>query len=70
MYQVEQFTLCDGWVNTWHIDDKPHVFKTRDEAILELAEFFSDMTEDYEAGFLSDPVNHKEFRIVEVKNDL
>ena len=50
MYQVEQFTLCDGWVNTWHIDDKPHVFKTRDEAILELAEFFSDMTEDYEAA--------------------
>ena len=70
MYQVEQFTICDGWVNTWHIDDKPHLFETREQAILELAEFFSDMTEDYEAGFLSDPVNHREYRITEIKNDL
>jgi hypothetical protein len=67
MYQVEQFTICDGWINTWHEDGKPLLFDSWASAVLELAEFFSDMTEDYEAGFLSDPVNHREYRIVEVK---
>jgi len=67
MFQIEQFTVCDGWINPWHDDGKLLVFKTRAEAILELAEFFSDMAEDYEAGFLSDPVNRNDYRITEIK---
>ena len=67
MYQVEQFTLCDGWVNTWHIDDKPHLFETREQAILELAEFYSDMAEAYEDGHVDTPIKANDYRIVEVK---
>lgn len=67
MFQIETFTLCDGWVNTWTTDDKPEVFATYESAVRALAEFYSDMAEDYEAGFLEDLINPKEYRIVKVK---
>ena len=70
MFQIETFTLCDGWVNTWTTDDKPKTFARYADAVWALAEFYSDMAEDYEAGFLEDLVNPKEYRITEVKNDL
>ena len=70
MYQIETFTICDGWVNTWTNDDKPEVFATYSDAVRALAEFYSDMAEDYEDGRMATPINPKEYRIVEVKNDL
>ena len=70
MYQVEQFTLCDGWVNTWHEDGKPLLFKTWPNAVFELALFYSDMAEAYEDGQIDTPIKANDYRIVEVKNDL
>lgn len=66
MYEVQQFTICDGWVNTWHEDDKPLVFKTRGDAVLALAEFYSDMAEAYDNDFTTELVSRKDYRIVEV----
>ena len=66
MYQVETFTTCEGWCNTWQDNDKPLLFDSWADAVFALAEFYSDMSEDHEAGFLSDPVNYKDYRIVEV----
>ena len=40
-YEVQHFTLCDGWINTWSVIDenglsKPTVFNTYQEARQEL----------------------------------
>ena len=70
MYQVEQFTVCDGWVNTWHDDGKPLLFKTWPNAVYALAEFYSGMAEAYEDGHVDTPIKPNDYRITEVKNDL
>jgi len=42
-YEVQHYTLCDGWRNTWTICEngieKPHVFDSEEEAQAELDEF-------------------------------
>jgi hypothetical protein len=67
MYQVEQFTICDGWVNTWHEDGKPLLFDSWPDAVYALAEFYSDMSEAYDNDFTTELVSRKDYRIVEVK---
>jgi hypothetical protein len=49
-YEVQHHTLCQCWINTWLIDDKPQTFATRAEAEREAEQ-------GYDAS---------EFRIVEV----
>ena len=43
MYEIQTFTLCDGWVNTWHTNGKPTVFKSFSEALDELDEHLADL---------------------------
>ena len=43
MYEIQTFTLCDGWVNTWHTNGKPTVFKSFGEALDELDEHLADL---------------------------
>ncbi|MBU2582732.1 MAG: hypothetical protein KJ622_13550 [Alphaproteobacteria bacterium] len=49
-WEVQHYTLCNGWVNTWFIDDMPETFATRDEAQAELDEFFSDVAHEIACG--------------------
>ena len=72
-YEVQQYTLCEGWVNTWTICEEdittPQIFDTQEEAQVELDEFFREIHEDIEYGE-HDPdngYNTEEFRVVEVK---
>lgn len=60
MFVVETFTLFGGWKNCWSVDDVPQVFKTKDEAALELFEFASDLRT---AGM---PFESNEYRIREI----
>ncbi len=46
MYQIQTDTICDGWVNTWHTDDTPTVFKSFGEAMLELDVFLMEVKQD------------------------
>ena len=43
-YEVQHYTLCNGWTNTWTICEdgieKSHVFDNEKEAQAELDEFF------------------------------
>jgi hypothetical protein len=67
-YEVQHYTLCQGWTNTWLIDDKPQTFATRKEAERELAEFLADIQAEIDTNE-REPDNGydaSEFRIVEV----
>lgn len=66
MFEVQQFTECDGWVNTWSIGDEPERFETREDAKAELGIYFVDCLDAVLDGFMTDAPNLNEFRIVEV----
>ncbi len=77
-YEVQHFTLCDGWVNTWSSTEKspdgrfievPETFPTRKEAQEALDEFLADIQDEIDAGQRAadegyDPDN---FRIAQVQ---
>jgi hypothetical protein len=72
-YEVQQDTICDGWVNTWHeYDDDnnevPMLFDSVKEAKLELKSHLYDMRKAYQMGDISEPYAADEFRIVEIEN--
>ena len=70
-YEIQHFTLCDGWVNTWtiiHEDGTEEVekFETYQDAKDSLAEFLDDEAEAYFNGYIDSRYHEDEFRIVEV----
>ena len=74
IYEVQENTLCDGWINNWHEYDEennqiPSTFKSIKEAQYELDSYLWDIEKAFIRGDIEsaeDPVN---FRIVEVKNE-
>jgi len=70
-YEVQHYTLCDGWINTWHLchedgTDELEYFDSLEDARLALDEFLADEELEYEAGNIESPYERDEFRIVEV----
>ena len=64
MYQIETFTLCDGWVNTWQDDNgTPIVFTTEVAALAELNEFLHDVESAYINGDIATPYDACEYRV-------
>jgi hypothetical protein len=66
---VETWTLCDGWVNCWSVDDVPATFPSRAAATAELDAFLAEIAADIAAG-CRDPeagYDRGEFRIVAVR---
>lgn len=54
-YEVQHFTLCDGWVNTWHIENPdgsstPETFPTQEAAQDALDEFLDEIAEEITVG--------------------
>lgn len=54
-YEVQHYTLLDGWINTWLYDDgdgtfRRETFATREEAGAALAEHLQDLDEEFRAG--------------------
>ena len=66
-YQVQTYTLCDGWVNIWtdSLDDTLVTFATREAAQAELNEYLSEAAYAVKAGYLED-FNPEDYRIEEV----
>jgi len=54
-YEVQHYTLCDGWVNCWTISDDdgttPEVFDTIEQAKLEIQRFLADAERDGLEGY-------------------
>lgn len=71
-WEVQQHTLCQGWVNTWseEVDgvSRPLLYATEDEAAFDLKAFLTEISDEIAYGE-RDPDNGfdpEEFRIVEV----
>ena len=76
-YEVQTWTLCDGWINTWSIieeagdnifTDIPETFPTREEAQQGLNEFLFDIQSEIDTGQRSadEGYDAEDFRIVQV----
>jgi len=66
-YEVQHYTLLDGWINTWSYTEgdgvmQPETFATADEAKAALEEYFQDLEEEVRAG-QSGPYSRDEFRV-------
>jgi len=68
-FEVQTFTLCDGWINCWTVDEQPQIFDTEAEAQEALDEFFANIAADMESGERApdEGYNHEELRIVEIR---
>lgn len=65
-YEIQTFTLCDGWVNCWTFDDDaPITFNDKLEAEAYLVGYGVEINEAHKCGDLSDPFNENDYRIVE-----
>ncbi len=62
-YEVQTYTLCQGWVNLWTDEDSTLVtFATREEAQAELQDFLGELTRAVQLGHLDD-FNPDDYRI-------
>ena len=75
LFEVQTFTLCDGWINCWSITDelgtRPETFSNEAEAQAEIDEFFHDIELQIEAGERDpeDGYSRDEYQIVEIPAD-
>jgi hypothetical protein len=70
-FEVQHFTLCDGWINTWtiencHGESKPELFNTFEDAQITLDEFLLDEEESFDQGNTDSMYSRDEFRIIEI----
>jgi len=70
-YEVQHYTLCDGWVNTWSDYDEdgnetPSTYDSFEDALNELDSFLDDEQEAFEEGNIESPYDRDEFRIAEI----
>ncbi len=70
-YEVQQYTLCDGWVNTGKIYDgncieQPEVFDSEEQAQAELDAFFQEIENEIQDGERSadNGYDREDFRVV------
>ena len=65
-YVIEEFCLCGGWTNNWKEGDNPIIFNTKEEAEIELDDFFIQCHEDFVDGIMEDEPSREDFRIKEL----
>lgn len=66
IYEVQTYTLCGGWINTWTDDgDTLVTFDTLETAQKELKDYLEDLAYCVKTRDLAD-YNPKDYKIVEV----
>jgi len=61
MFEIQHYTFCDGWVNTWSDGQgNPTTFETAQEAQQELSEFLEDWNSDPEVL----PYDPDDYRVI------
>jgi hypothetical protein len=68
-YEVQHETLCQGWINTWTVDDEPEIFDTYQDAENTLKDFLKEERKAFKRGEIDSMYHRDEFRIVEVPSD-
>lgn len=73
-YEIQHYTLCEGWTNPWIINkdgkDIPYIFDTEVEAQAELYEFLAETANEIKSGERKphEGFTHEEFRIVPLES--
>lgn len=67
-FQVEMWTQCSGWGNTWDEEDewgqvRPQTFGTRAEAHAAIKEFLEEVKVAVEAGDMAEAYLRADFRV-------
>ena len=66
-YQIQEWTMMQGWTNCWTDDSQqPVTFSTISQAEQELALHISDLRLAWECGEVEDEPDRADYRIVEV----
>lgn len=70
-YEVQEFCLCEGWVNNWSYEDwagntVKTLFDSKEDAEAELEYFFEQYKMELESGNVEDLPDREDFRIAEV----
>ena len=70
-YEIQVYTICDGWTNTWliiHEDGTEEIerFETYQDARDALTEFLEETDMSYFNGDIESRYHEDEFRIVEL----
>lgn len=70
-YEVQHFTICDGWVNTWSLcaedgTPQPETFATSHQAHAALNDFLLFIQQEIDAGTreADEGYDREEFRVV------
>jgi hypothetical protein len=71
-YEVQHYTLCDGWINTWtYYDDNGNevadIYDTYEEAEKALDYFLDQEKKAFKRGEIDSMYEADEFRIAEIK---
>jgi len=49
-YDVRTDTLCEGWINCWHMDDELETFKSIVDAQAAIDDYMADLRASFEDG--------------------
>ena len=68
LYEVQTYTLCDGYVNTWlDGNDQPIRYQTQRQAMRDLRDYIADCQAAVDDGYLDEFSN--DLIIVEVQDE-
>jgi hypothetical protein len=75
MFEIQHYTLCDGWINCWSYEDDdgetiPTTYDTFEEAQQELSDFLNDSEYEYQIGNIDTRYDASEYRIVQIEEVL
>jgi hypothetical protein len=70
MFEVQHYTLCNGWINCWTETNEegvetPSIYTTYTEALEALTDFFAQEHEAFVEGNIESMYDINDFRIME-----
>jgi hypothetical protein len=67
-WEIQEFTVFEGWVNTWTDgDDKSVVFDTKEDAETALTDYLDDINQAVKDGDMVGGYNRDGFRVVPIE---
>lgn len=63
-YEVQTYTICDGWVNCWLVDDELEYFDSEAEALTAIKDHIKDYREAVAVGDCDIAPSEEEFRVM------